>query len=362
MTEKTGVDQGRSNSGQSRPPTAVLADRRHRQMALRQTAPFWLVAGVLVLSLFAATAPSPLYRVYQDQLRFSVLTLTAIFAVYSIAVLAALLVFGSVSDYVGRRPVIVVALALNMGGCVLFLEAHSVGLLVAARLLQGASVGAGIGALGAAMIDLQPSGSSLASVATSAGNFVGQGMGALCTSLLAQYGPVPTELIWWLLLGGFAVAIAGIIAMPEPGGRRRGALASLRPRVGVPPQARCRVPAGYTVPHCGVGPVRLLLLTGTVAGREGHRVIKPGVGRSGDLPARRRGCGCGRCSCGRGRARRHGYVGRLPHPVRRRGHDLRRDHGRYRARLPGRHRGGRHRLRAGVLGRLRDGDCARPAR
>ncbi len=238
MTEKTGVDQGRSNSGQSRPPTAVLADRRHRQMALRQTAPFWLVAGVLVLSLFAATAPSPLYRVYQDQLRFSVLTLTAIFAVYSIAVLAALLVFGSVSDYVGRRPVIVVALALNMGGCVLFLEAHSVGLLVAARLLQGASVGAGIGALGAAMIDLQPSGSSLASVATSAGNFVGQGMGALCTSLLAQYGPVPTELIWWLLLGGFAVAIAGIIAMPEPGGRRRGALASLRPRVGVPPQAR----------------------------------------------------------------------------------------------------------------------------
>ena len=237
MTEKTGVDQGRSISGQSRPPTAVLAGRHHRQMALRQTAPFWLVAGVLVLSLFAATAPSPLYRVYQDQLRFSALTLTAIFAVYSIAVLVTLLVFGSVSDYVGRRPVIVVALALNMGGCVLFLEAHSVGLLVAARLLQGASVGAGIGALGAAMIDLQPSGSSLASVATSAGNFVGQGMGALCTSLLAQYGPVPTELIWWLLLGGFAVAIAGIIAMPEPGSRRHGALASLRPRVGVPPQA-----------------------------------------------------------------------------------------------------------------------------
>jgi MFS family permease len=133
MTEKTGVDQGRSNSGQSRAPTAVLAGRGQRQTALPQTAPFCLVAGVLVLSLFAATAPSPLYRVYQDQLRFSALTLTAIFAVYSIAVLATLLVFGSVSDYVGRRPVIVVAPALNMGACVLFLEAHSVGLLVAAH-------------------------------------------------------------------------------------------------------------------------------------------------------------------------------------------------------------------------------------
>jgi MFS family permease len=237
MTEKTGVDRGKGR-GQSRPPTAVLAGHHRRRIALPQRAPFWLVAGALVLSLFAATAPSPLYRVYQDQLRFSALILTAIFAVYSIAVLVTLLVFGSVSDYVGRRPVIVVALALNMGGCALFLEAHSVGLLIAARLLQGAAVGTGIGALGAAMIDLQPPGSKLASVATSAGNFAGQGTGALCTSLLAQYGPVPTELIWWLLLGGFALAIAAIIATPEPGSRRRGALASLRPRVGVPSQAR----------------------------------------------------------------------------------------------------------------------------
>jgi MFS family permease len=215
---------------------------RHRQsrMALPQTAAFWLVAGVLVLSLFAATAPSPLYRVYQHQLRFSALTLTAIFAVYSVAVLITLLVFGSVSDYVGRRPVIVAALAINMGGCALFLEAHGVGLLVVARLLQGAAVGTGIGALGAAMIDLQPSGSSLASVATSAGNSVGQSTGALSTSLLAQYGPAPTQLIWWLLLGGFVIAMAGILVMPESGTRRPGVLASLRPRVGVPRQARVR--------------------------------------------------------------------------------------------------------------------------
>jgi len=210
----------------------------HRMMALPRTAAYWLVAGVLVLSLFAATAPSPLYRVYQHQLRFSVLTLTAIFAVYSVAVLITLLMFGSVSDHVGRRPVIVATLVVNMGGCALFLAAHGVGLLVAARVLQGAAVGAGEGALGAAMIDLQPSGSSRASVGTSAGNFLGQGTGALCTSLLAQYGPAPTKLIWWLLLGGLAVSAVGILVMPEPGTRRPGVLASLRPRVGVPRPAR----------------------------------------------------------------------------------------------------------------------------
>ena len=238
MTEGTDIHQGIGEAGRSRRPAARPVGQYHRRMALPQTAGFWLVAGVLVLSLFAATAPSPLYRVYQHQLRFSALTLTAIFAVYSVAVLVTLLVFGSVSDYVGRRPVIVAALAFNMGGCALFLAAHSVGLLVAARVLQGAAVGAGIGALGAAMIDLQPGGSSLASVATSAGNFLGQSTGALCASLLAQYGPAPTHLIWWLLLGGLAAAAAGILVMAEPGTRRPGVLASLRPRVGVPRQAR----------------------------------------------------------------------------------------------------------------------------
>jgi MFS family permease len=237
MIEMTGI-HGTGDGGRSRQPAALPAGRHHRPLALPQTVSFWLTGGVLVLSLFAATAPSPLYRVYQDQLRFSALTLTAIFAVYAVAVLVTLLVFGSLSDYVGRRPVIVASLALNVGGCALFLEAHSVGLLVAARLLQGAAVGTGLGALGAAMIDLQPTGSGLASIATSAGNSVGQSTGALCTSLLAQYGPAPTRLIWWLVLGGLAAAMAGIFVMPEPGSRRPGVLASLRPRVGVPPQAR----------------------------------------------------------------------------------------------------------------------------
>jgi hypothetical protein len=234
MTSKTSTYRGIGDADRSRPPAA----RPARRMVLPQTAGYWLVAGVLVLSLFAATAPSPLYRVYQDQLRFSAFTLTVIFAVYSVAVLIALVVFGSVSDYVGRRPVIVATLVVNAGGCALFLAAHSVGLLVAARLLQGAAVGAGEGALGAALLDLQPSGSSLASVGTSAGNFLGQSMGALCTSVLAQYGPAPTRLIWWLLLGGLAAAAAGILIMPESGTRRPGVLASLRPHVGVPRQAR----------------------------------------------------------------------------------------------------------------------------
>lgn len=202
-----------------------------------RAAAFWLVAGVLFLSLVAASAPAPLYGVYQAQFRFSAATLTAVFAVYALVVLITLLVFGSLSDYLGRRPVIIATLAVNIGACALFLTAQGVGLLFGARVL-GIAVGAATGALGAALIDLQPDGSGLAPVVNTGATIFGLAVGALGASGLVQYGPAPTHLVWWLLLGAFSVAIAGILAMRESAARRPGVLASLRPRVKVPPRAR----------------------------------------------------------------------------------------------------------------------------
>jgi MFS family permease len=193
---------------------------------------------VLCLLFFGAAAPSPLYGIYQAQLRFSETTLTAVFAVYAIVLLLTLLVVGSLSDYLGRRRVILAALALTACACAVFLAAHSTGLLFAARALQGLAVGTATGALGAALIDLQPRGSGLASLVTTAAPTLGLGAGALGTSALAQYGSAPTRLVWWLLLGASVATAAGILAMPEPGTRRAGVLASLRPRVGVPRQER----------------------------------------------------------------------------------------------------------------------------
>src|SRR5580692_4259823 len=201
-------------------------------------AAFWLVAGVLCLLFGAAGAPSPLYGIYRAQLGFSATTLTAVFAIYALVLLATLLVFGSVSDYLGRRRVILAALVVTAGACAVFLAARSTGLLFAARALQGLGVGTATGALGAALIDLQPEGSGLAPLITTAAPLLGLGAGALGASALAQYGPAPTRLVWWLLLGASVAAAAGILAMPEAGTRRAGVLASLRPRVSVPRQAR----------------------------------------------------------------------------------------------------------------------------
>src|SRR4051812_33227863 len=85
------------------------------------------IFGVLTAATFAASsgAPTPLYRVYQETLGLSPLMLTVIFGSYAFALLAALLTAGKLSDYVGRRPMILASLALNAVAMLIFIEAQS---------------------------------------------------------------------------------------------------------------------------------------------------------------------------------------------------------------------------------------------
>src|SRR3954451_7118514 len=96
--------------------TAALSHRRA----------FWMLAATLGFVLFASSAPSPLYIVYQAKWHFSAITLTSVFAVYVVALLVALVVAGSLSDRVGRRPVLLGALAVQLAGMVLFGVAQGV--------------------------------------------------------------------------------------------------------------------------------------------------------------------------------------------------------------------------------------------
>jgi MFS family permease len=114
---------------------------------------------------------------------------------------------------------IVGALLFEVGAVSLFLAATGVGWLYAARVLQGCAVGAATSALGAALIDLQPTGSTRAPVVNSFVPGFGLAAGALVTSALVQYAPAPTHLVWWLLLGGFTMAIVGVLAVPESAAR-----------------------------------------------------------------------------------------------------------------------------------------------
>jgi hypothetical protein len=215
-----------------------VSSARRRRVTLSRTAGFWLATVAFILVFAVSAAPTPLYDVYQAEWKFSAIVLTAVFATYALFLLVALLIFGSVSDYVGRRRVISVALVGNTVVCALFLTAHGVGQLFVARAVQGLAVGLGTSALGAALIDLQPEGSGLAPVLTNAGPLWGLAVGGLGASALVQYAPAPTHLVWWLLLGtSFAAALA-ILTIPETSAGHPGVLASLRPSVGIPRQAR----------------------------------------------------------------------------------------------------------------------------
>jgi MFS family permease len=215
----------------------TLVERGQRRALPRQVA-FWLTATVFFLLLAGSAAPAPLYGVYQAKWGFSATTLTEVFAVYAVSLLLALLVFGSVSDHLGRRRVISIALIVNAAACAVFLTADGVGMLFLARGLQGIAVGVATSALGATLIDLEPEGGSLASVLTSAFPLWGLAVGGLGGSLLVQYAPGPTHLIWWLLLGASLLGAIGVLGVPETAAGHPNVLASLRPSIGIPPHAR----------------------------------------------------------------------------------------------------------------------------
>src|SRR4051794_32751579 len=183
-------------------PATVANAKPSRRVTLSRRASFWAVAAVAFLAFAAGSAASPLYRVYQDKFSFAPTTLTLLFTVYIGVLLGTLLLFGSVSDYAGRRIVMLAGLAFGASGCGLFLIAHGVGLLFAARAMQGVAVGLISGAASAALFDLRPNGGA-SPVVSSAAPTGGQALGAISASALAQYAPAPTHLVWWLFLGAF---------------------------------------------------------------------------------------------------------------------------------------------------------------
>ena len=110
----------------------------------------------MLMLLASSSAPTPLYAIYQAEWGFSAITITVIFGVYAVAVLLSLLVFGSLSDHIGRRPVLITALVMQAGVMAVFAFAGGVDVLLLARVLQGVATGLAVGAIGAGLVDLHP--------------------------------------------------------------------------------------------------------------------------------------------------------------------------------------------------------------
>ena len=194
-----------------------------------------LLASIVISFLAASSAPTPLYATYAAEWHFSPITTTVVFGVYAIAVLLSLLVLGRVSDHVGRRPVLMAALGLQVAAMAVLTTAGGLDALLLGRILQGLSTGGALGALGAAMLDIDRRRGTLANAVVPG---IGTGTGALLSGWLVQYAPAPTHLVYLVLIGAFVVQGAAVIRMPETVSRTPGVRAALRPRLAIPPDLR----------------------------------------------------------------------------------------------------------------------------
>jgi MFS family permease len=200
---------------------------------------FGAITAVFVLFAAAASAPTPLYVVYQQEWGFSATTLTVIFAVYVVGLIGSLLVLGALSDHIGRRPVLAAAIVLEGLSFVLFIVAGGVTVLLVARVVQGIATGMAFSTLGATLVDLNPPHSpGRAGLVNGVAPITGLAIGALGCGALVQYAPAPTHLVFAVLLAGTVVAGVVIARLPETSARRPGAVASLIPVLGVPPRLR----------------------------------------------------------------------------------------------------------------------------
>lgn len=193
---------------------------------------YGLVLALTAVALGVSGMPAPLYGIYQETWHFTPLTTTLVFAVYALAALGAVLVAGTVSDLVGRKPVLVGATATILAGMVVFLLAQNVWMLLAARALHGAAVGAIVVAGAAALLDLRPQ-DGRRTGRLSGGFFnVGLSSTVLVVALLAEYAPWPLRLSFVVVGAVVALIALALVPLAETHvDRRGGSIRIARPSV-----------------------------------------------------------------------------------------------------------------------------------
>jgi hypothetical protein len=229
----------------------------------------YLLASLVVSLLAASAAPTPLYATYAQEWGFTPVTTTIIFGVYAVAVLASLLTLGRLSDYVGRRPVLLAALAVQVASLVVFTTASGVSGLLAARIIQGLATGAALGAIGAGMLDVDRERGALAN-ALSPG--LGTGTGALASALFVRYLPAPAHLVYLALIAVLVLQAAGVALLRETVTRSPLPASALVPDVGLPRSVRGLILAAAPVMfavwalgglYAALGPALVRALTGS---------------------------------------------------------------------------------------------------
>jgi len=218
-------------------PTAEIAAATRSRRRTRFG--FALAITAQIIMMFAASAPSPFYPVLAQRIGFDASVISAVFAVYAIALLLTLLTAGSLSDHIGRKPVAITGFLLLATSMALFWHAETVVLLVLARALQGVASGLLISALSAAALDLAPAGRpGIAALWNALSPGIGLASGALVSGVVLDLAGEPLFDVFAPLTGIYIVLAALFLLAPETAPLRPGAWSSLSLRLSIPAPIR----------------------------------------------------------------------------------------------------------------------------
>jgi MFS family permease len=191
----------------------LAAGRRHRRA-------FWMVSFAFLSVMAFSGVPSPLYGLYRARDHFSLFMVTVIFAVYAVGVIGALLLGGHLSDWYGRRRLLLPALALAIVSAIVFLVWKSLPGLLIGRLLNGIAIGVVVSTATAYLSELHAVGRPDASVGraqltASAIPVLGPGIGALVAGILAQWVAYPLTAPYLVFLTALVLGTIGVAVSPE---------------------------------------------------------------------------------------------------------------------------------------------------
>ncbi|MBT0770650.1 MFS transporter [Kineosporia sp. J2-2] len=195
------------------PAAPVVGSRRHGTG-------FWLIAFAFLTAMAFSTVPTPLYPLYMARDGFSTFMVTVVFAAYAVGVVISLLLAGHVSDWVGRRRVLLPALLLELVAAALFLVSTDLTVLLVARLVTGLGVGLVTATATAHLAELHAAHRPGApaqrfEMVSTAANIGGLGFGPLVAGFLAQWVGAPLRTPYLVFAVLLLLALAAVLIAPE---------------------------------------------------------------------------------------------------------------------------------------------------
>ncbi|MEU2979906.1 MFS transporter [Streptomyces hirsutus] len=206
----TPVDVG---SATDAPPRPTPSPARHH-------AGFWFVAFAFLTAMAFCAVPAPLYSLYQARDGFSTFMITVIFAAYALGVMISLVLAGHISDWVGRKKILIVSLVLEVIAAALFIAAPSLEALLLARFISGLGMGMLTATATAHLHDLhrrhRPGASNQRfEIVSTAANIGGLGLGPLVAGVLAQYVDAPLRTPYIVFTVLLVLSIVAVASAPE---------------------------------------------------------------------------------------------------------------------------------------------------